>query len=363
MTFAERKREKAHSTGRRSNSNKGRQQRAAAAREAARLKRLARNTQELLPPTNLQDDPAPETSFIPPQAPVSPPSTLPHFHVISPAISPPILSLPSSPASTQVERSPPILSPQGLYVSSSRPWPSRRGIHPPYSPRRSRRTNELVKKKEECKDRKIESQKQLQNDPDSGEGSATSSSEVTAHRPPIFSTKMSQYTSAQVTWPAPQTQTIRLQNKDSSKIVVCEDCGKVWTIEALNIDVNLGIHLQKQENIENGTMHMTSMLADDGLTRLSCVMVGSMDKETRYTWRVNHKGQGSPAESGCQILPVLEDLQTKFILGPSNAEFDIKIKDECIEDASEKNIFIEDYLTEEKIYIKEESLEEELMLT
>ena len=168
MTFAERKREKAHSTGRRSNTNKGRQQRAVAAREAARLQRLARNNQEILPPTHFHDVPAPEpvpvpepeSSTTPPDPLSPPPSSSPQ--VTSPYSSPPILSLPSSPASTHMERSPPILSPQGLYVSSNRPGPNRRIVHTPYSPRRSRRTQELIKKKQECKDRKIEAQKQLQ---------------------------------------------------------------------------------------------------------------------------------------------------------------------------------------------------------
>ena len=133
---------------------------------------------EILPP-NIPQPPIDETPPTPPTPPVQglpptpeqpqPSSPLPTSPADLPTTSPPILSLPESPMLNELDRSPPILSPAimpQLQASptgfSPSPGPSRRGYHPPHSPRRSKRTQQLLENKIVMKKRKKETTKQPQ---------------------------------------------------------------------------------------------------------------------------------------------------------------------------------------------------------
>ena len=165
--------------GRKTKGSNARRQGVAKAR--ARRQEIRNNPNELdeiLPP-NIPQPPIDETPPTPPTPPVQglpptpeqpqPPSPLGASPTDLSTTSPPILSLPESQMLNELDRSPPILSPAimpQLQASptgfSPSPSPSRRGYHPPHSPRRSKRTQQLLENKIVMKKRKKETTKQPQ---------------------------------------------------------------------------------------------------------------------------------------------------------------------------------------------------------
>lgn len=103
---------------------------------------------------------------------------------------------------------------------------------------------------------------------------------------------------------------------------VCEDCGRVWIVECNSEDINLFLDNEKFEEIKKPPLHLTILREEinplgekaslDSPARLTCIVRGPMVKNV-FKWKVNHKGKGFAAYSGCKIDPALyrDDLEKK----------------------------------------------------
>ncbi|CAL4226613.1 unnamed protein product, partial [Meganyctiphanes norvegica] len=102
--------------------------------------------------------------------------------------------------------------------------------------------------------------------------------------------------------------------EQSARSAKCEDCGREWT--AVCIDVPVSIFIQDLDDyyrrLSNHLLELnvpplvmcifqpSEVTGSPGGTTLSYV---APQQKSGFKWRINHKGLGHKAKSGCQIIP------------------------------------------------------------